>query len=640
MGTPVVALIGNPNSGKTTLFNALTGLNYKVANYPGVTVERKEATIALNSGRAAQLVDLPGVYSLSGISIDEKIATAEVLSAERKPDLLVQVCDATNLERNFYLLSELIDTGIKVILCLTMVDLVEKTGLKIHKELLSRQLGIPVVSIVARKKEGLEELLHTIEQSLQGENLARPFAWRDELVGESAATSDYDPTTHETELRYKWIGKIVRNSTSAGSLNKKSITGKLDRVLTDRIWGTLIFVLIMLGLFQSIFVLADYPMQGLDWIVEQCKQLALQFIPAGQFRSLVTQGIIAGVGSVIVFVPQIGILFCLLAILEDTGYLSRAAFLMDRILRPFGLQGRSFIPLLSSFACAIPGIMSTRTIPSWADRLTTILIAPLMSCSARLPVYTVLIGAFVPNTFLYGVVSLQGLTLLGMYSLGIVGAALVSAILRLVILRGAPAIFVMEMPPYRFPIVRNIIRTVADAVVSFLRSAGTVILAITILLWFLASYPRPTSTSPAESLETGVALSESYAGQLGKLIEPVIAPLGFNWEIGVSVIASFAAREVFVSSLSTVYNLQNNDDSSQNLVELLKQKKANGSFTSATAASLLVFYVFACMCMSTLAVTKRETGGWFWPSIMFFYMTGLAYILSAVTYKTWISLWP
>ena len=682
MGTkvPLIALLGNPNSGKTTLFNALTGLNYKVANYPGVTVERKEATIALPSGLAARLVDLPGVYSLSGLSIDEKIATSEIIGKdEGRPDVVIQVCDATNLERNFYLLSQLLDTGVKIVLCLTMVDLTERIGIKIHKELLSRNLSVSVVEIVARKKLGLDSLLTEIENSLKKDRVSKTFEWistENEFfkvateLGEKSSTPDslsihpllgmrilqegapsnfpslkgavleaqenlrtkqIDPLSFETEERYKWISKVVKSSTSISDHNQASITEKIDRVLTHKIWGTIIFFIIMIGLFQSIFILADYPMQGIEWLMDQAQKLALGFLPPGQFRSLVVQGIIAGVGSVIVFVPQIATLFFLLSVLEDTGYLSRAAFLMDRVLRPVGLQGRSFIPLLSSFACAIPGILSTRTIPSWADRLTTIMIAPLMSCSARLPVYTVLIGAFVPDEKVLGIFSLQGMTLFGMYLLGIFGAAIVSALLRLIFLRGTPAIFVMEMPPYRLPIVRNVARAVIDSVSSFLKSAGTVILAITIILWFLASYPRPENSDAAEELP----LRQSYAGELGHFIEPVIKPLGFNWEIGVSVLASFAAREVFVSSLATVYNLQADDDSSKNLIELLKDKKADGSFTPATAASLLVFYVFACMCMSTLAVAKRETGSWIWTGIMFSYMTGLAYVLAALTYHFW-----
>ena len=684
MGTkvPLIALVGNPNSGKTTLFNSLTGLNYKVANYPGVTVERKAATIALPSGRAAQLVDLPGVYSLAGISIDERIATSEITgtSGRERPDLIIQVCDATNLERNFYLLSQLLDTGIKVLLCLTMVDLTEKVGLKIHKELLSRNLSLSVVEVIARKRIGLEDLLVEAERSLNAEPRHKRFGWIDTeshffkvagKVGEALGGAEndevtllsglralqevsakappslkpllqsaqeelkkvgIDPFSYETQERYRWIAEIVRNSTSRAQNGIKTTSENIDQILTHRIWGTGIFILVMLGLFQSIFFLAEYPMLALEWVIDQANALATDIIPEGPFRSLITEGIITGVGSVIVFVPQIAILFCFLALLEDTGYLSRAAFLMDRLLRPIGLQGRSFIPLLSSFACAIPGILSTRTIPSWADRLTTILIAPLMSCSARLPVYTVIIGAFVPEETAFGGFSLQGLALLGMYFLGIMGAAVVSTILRLVFLRGAPAIFVMEMPPYRLPIGRNVARSVLDAVSSFLKSAGTVILSITVLLWFLASYPR----DPSGELSKQAVLRNSYAGQIGQLIEPVIKPLGFNWEIGVSVLASFAAREVFVSSLATVYNLQEeDDDSSKNLIELLKEKRREGTFSSATAASLLVFYVFACMCMSTLAVCKRETGSWAWAGVMFSYMTILGYTLAALTYHLW-----
>ncbi len=685
MPAPLIALAGNPNSGKTTIFNALTGLNYKVANYPGVTVERKESSIRLPGGSIANLVDLPGIYTLSGLSIDERIATTELVGS-RAPDLVVHVCDSTNLERNFFLLSQLLDCGHNVILALTMVDLARKSGLRIHKELLSRALGIPVVEIYARERQGLAELLSSIESELTHEAAPVRFAWVanapefSRIAGEVGARAQqdlpefasthpiligaqliaeswpaespalreqvakakaelqelgYDPQSFETTERYRWIGETVRRTTAPSQSAEISTARKLDRVLTHKVWGTLIFLVLMAALFQSIFVLAQYPMHLLEQFVGAAGGALRGVMPAGQLRSLLENGVVAGVGSVIIFVPQIAILFCLLALLEDTGYLSRAAFLMDRVLRPFGLQGRSFVPLLSSFACAIPGILSTRTIPARGDRLATILVAPLMACSARLPIYAVLIGAFVPETSALGIFSLQGLVLLALYLFGVVGAVLVSAVLRRTILRGHPALFVMEMPPYRLPIMRNVLRQVFDAVRSFLSSAGTVILAITIILWFLASYPRNGIAGGEQ-----VPVEQSYAGQLGQFIEPAIKPLGFNWEIGVSVIASFAAREVFVSSLSTVYNLQEEDDVVQPLTASLRERHAKGIFTGATAASLLVFYVFACMCMSTLAVTRRETGSWGWAIFMFVYQTALAYVLAFAIYESWRMLFP
>jgi len=675
--TPLIALAGNPNSGKTTLFNSLTGLNFKVANYPGVTVERKEAEIEFPDSSKARIVDLPGIYSLSGLSIDERIATTEILQGieSERPALIIHVCDSTNLERNFFLLTQLIDCGVKVVLALTMGDLAKKSGLAIHKELLSRALGVPVVEVSGREKKGLGELLRVVQLELANETPRKGYLWgsnsqtylavvdelgqsitkgREEFNGLSkrtigslyiqdiwpdttAETSELvkasqdklrangiDPQSYETSERYRFISEIVRNSTSVSSPESKNWTHKIDRFVTHPIFGTGTFLVVMAALFQAIFSLAEYPMNLLESLVSGLGEFVTLRLPESQFRSLLVDGIISGVGSVIVFTPQIGILVLLLALLEDSGYLSRAALVMDRVLRPIGLQGRSFIPLLSSFACAIPGILSTRTIPTFGDRIATIMIAPLMSCSARLPVYTVLIGAFVPETTYLGIFSLKGLALLGMYLLGIMGAAAVSAILRRTALRGSPALFVMEMPPYRTPIARNVLRQLYTAILSFIRSAGTIILAVTVLLWFLASYPKDRAT-----------LRESYAGKIGMLIEPAIMPLGYNWEIGVSIIASFAAREVFISSLSTVYNLETTGDDPRDLISLLKEKKNKGEFTNGSAASLLVFYVFACMCTSTLAVCKRETNSWGWTAFMFFYMTGIAYFAALGTYQVW-----
>ncbi len=675
-----VCLAGNPNCGKTTLFNALTGLNYKVANYPGVTVEKKSGTLQISSLRTTvQLVDLPGIYSLSSTSLDEKIATQYLtgeLPTEPPPDIIVAVVDAANIERNLYLVTQLIDCGIPMIIALNMTDLAEKRGIRVYDELLSRGLDVPVVPLIAKSGSGINELEAALCSILHsGEISKKSFAWLPPdslflekakligtayqkthrsaevtapLIGCSLISDSFsspspeishavteardilngagvDPYTYEATERYHWIQDILKTSCSIQDNASVHLARRIDSLLTHQLWGSLIFVLIMGIIFQSIFMWSQIPMDLIDQSVGWLSETIAALLPEGQIKSLVVDGVIAGVGSVVIFIPQIAVLFFFLGLLEDSGYLSRAAFLMDGLMRRVGLQGRSFIPMLSSFACAIPGIMSTRTIPSWADRLATILVAPLMSCSARLPVYAVLIAAFIPDTYFFGVVSIQGLTLLSMYLLGVVGAGVVAWILKKTLLRREPAFFVMELPPFRRPSLLLVLRDVVDRIKIFLQSAGTVILACSIILWFLASYPQ---TDAGESPD----LRMSYAGQAGVLIEPVIKPLGFNWEMGIGLIASFAAREVFVSSLATIYNIQDDDESSSTLIEALKARAIRGEFSTATALSLMVFYVFACQCMSTLAVTKRETGSWRWVGFMFAYMTGLAYVASLITY--------
>lgn len=679
--TPFVALAGNPNCGKTTLFNALTGLRHKVANYPGVTVEKREGSFELDGFGEIRILDLPGIYSLSALSHDERIAAAVLtgqLPSTPTPDIVVAVIDATNIERNLYLVSQLIDCNVPLVIALNMTDLAEKQGVQIYRELLRKELDVPIVSLVANKGKGIDELSKSLAEMLRRPTPStKRFAWfmgndeyrcQAQALGEAfeklhpatapplfigsgllsetiisrelapqidearKALAGLDSYSFETTQRYAWINNVVRKSCVLTPHTGTTLGEKLDTVITHRIWGTIIFLSVMGFIFQSIFLWAQVPMDLIDRLFASAGTFVGSLLPPGQLRSLVVDGIIAGVGSVIVFVPQIAILFFFLGLLEDSGYLSRAAFLMDRVLRPFGLQGRSFIPLLSSFACAIPGILSSRTIPSWADRLATILVAPLMSCSARLPVYAVLIGAFVPQRWYLGFISLQGLVLLMMYLLGIAGACVVAWALKHSLLRGKPALFVMEMPPFRLPTARVVFGEVYDSVKSFLSNAGTMILACSVVLWFLASYPRPPHTTSGMP-EEKPNVQSSYAGQIGTALEPVIRPLGFNWEIGVGILASFAAREVFVSALSTVYNLQEGEDTSGTLTSVLRQKKNAGTFSTLTAMSLMVFYVFACQCMSTLAVTKRETASLGWTAFMFIYMTLLAYVMSLVVYQ-------
>ena len=639
--TPVVALVGNPNCGKTTLFNTLTGSNYKVANYPGVTVEKKEGKLALPDHRHARLIDLPGTYTISGSTIDEKVVTRFLcgqIQDNRKPDLILAVLDATNIERNLFLVSELIDARYPLVVALNMMDAAEERGIKIYSELLARSLDVPVIPIIARSGRGLEDLKNAVARELVHPAIShKALAWlpSDHKSAETIRQLpqphtpdqlDADTITSIATLRYAWIRAIAARAVRSPEQSLPKLT-RFDSILTSKVWGLPILFVVFGLIFQAIFLWAQLPMELISTSVDSVSAWVGETLPPGLLTSLLAEGIIPGVGNVIVFVPQIAILFLCIGILEDSGYLSRAAFLLDNFMRRVGLQGRAFIPLLSSFACAVPGILSTRTIPSRVDRLTTIMIAPLMSCSARLPVYAVLIAAAIPPTLLAGFISLQGLTLLAMYLLGVVGACCVSWVIHKALKRKESCFFVMEMPPLRRPIPRVVVRNVYDSVVSFLKNATTVILACSIVIWFLASFPKPDPSYEGNPVRV------SYAGQLGAAIEPAIKPLGFNWEIGFSIISSFPAREVFVTALSTVLNVSDDGDEHRGLITRLQEKRTEGSFSNATAISLMIFYVFACQCMSTLAVCRRETGSWGWTVGMFVYMTTLAYGASYCAYQ-------
>lgn len=644
---PYVALVGNPNCGKTTLFNTLTGSSYKVANYPGVTVEKREGSLALSPQISAHLVDLPGTYALSGATLDEQVATKYILGElpdSHAPDLVVAVVDASNLERNLFLVSELIDSGAPLVVALNMMDIAEERGIKIYVELLSRSLDLPVVPIVARSRKGLPDLVAVIERELaHPHHSRRAHAWvpnthprAEHLLARATPHTirslPADDITTIATLRYAWIRQVVSRAV-VQSPHTPRTASTLDAIVTSKVWGLPLLASVFFLVFQSIYLWAQLPMEYISSCVDAVSAWLASVLPAGMLTSLLAEGVVPGVGNVLVFVPQIAILFLCIGLLEDSGYLSRAAFLLDNFMRKVGLQGRAFIPLLSSFACAVPGILSTRTIPTRLDRLTTIMIAPLMSCSARLPVYTVLIAVAIPPTTWGGVVSLQGLVLLSMYLLGIIGACAVAYLMQKLSGRRESCFFVMEMPPLRAPILRVVLRGAYDSVVSFIKNATTVILACSIIIWFLAAYPK---VGPEYQ---GNPVQASYAGKLGTLIEPAIRPLGFNWEIGFSIIASFPAREVFITGLSTVLNVQDDDqESHSSLVNRLQQKRSDGSFSTPTALSLMVFYVFACQCMSTLAVCRRETGSWLWTVGMFTYMTALAYVASLVTYQLGIRL--
>jgi ferrous iron transport protein B len=642
--SPLVTLVGNPNSGKTTLFNALTNSNYKVSNYPGVTVEKREGSLALNKDSKVRLLDLPGTYTLSGLTADEAIVTKALqglIPSCGTPDLVVAVIDSSNLERNLYVISELLDTGIPVIAALTMIDTVEERGERVYTELLSRSLGVPVIPLIARKKQGLSDLKDAVSKALLSrDTLHKPFAWIPSSYPNRAQlelrANPFEPpqddeliTTIAT-MRYTWARDI--SSRVSPISNQASVRhNSLDAILTSKLWGIPILITVFALIFQAIFLWAQAPMEVISGLLDALATETAAILPEGMMTNLLTQGIIPGVGNVLVFVPQIAILSLCIGFLEDSGYLSRATFLLDNAMRKVGLQGRAFIPLLSSFACAVPGIMATRTIPTKIDRLITIMIAPLMSCSARLPIYVLLIGVIIPPVSLGGVLSLQGLVLLSLYVLGAFAAACISYIFKKTLHRKESCFFVMEMPPLRLPTARVVLRNAYDAVSSFIKSATTIILACSVIVWFLATYPQPSS------IDTDNPVKTTYAGKIGTALEPLIRPLGFNWEIGFGILSSFPAREVFITGFSTVLNVQD-DEKHSTLQEHLRQRRTQGDFSTATGLSLLIFYVFSCQCMSTLAVCRRETGSWTWTFGMFGYMTALAYCASLITYQVAVRL--
>ena len=652
----LIALAGNPNAGKTTLFNALTGLKQKVANYPGVTVERKEGIWKLGED-AARLIDLPGLYSLDVTSIDEQIAH-DVLTGKignlPKPDVVIAVVDATNLERNLYLVTQLLEYNIPVVIALTMVDLAEKQSLEIDTDKLSALLQIPVVAVKAVQKQGVAELAEkTLKAAKNHQISGLPWLSKAEFVETGTeedihlSLSDDASANRKIFARYNFISEVYQESVKAVETTERGVSEKIDAVLTHKFFGLVILVAILLLVFQTIFSWAELPMNLLESGFGALGEFVKAQMPEGVLTDLIVDGIIAGVGGVLVFLPQILLLFLFISILEDTGYMSRAAFLLDKIMSKFGLHGKAFLPLMSSFACAIPGIMAARTIENPKDRLATILIAPFMSCSARLPVYTLMIATFFAGQTVFGFVSLAAVLMLAMYSLGIVVAIIVAFILKRTLLKSPTPPFVMELPPYRLPNLRNVFQNMFLRAGLFLKRAGTVILAISIILWALTYFPRQQVQAPSPTEITtnneqpttneGTQIQNSYAGKLGHFIEPVIAPLGFDWKIGVALIASFAAREVLVSTLSIIYNVGKDADAeSETLTQAIRDaKKDDGStvWTPLTALTLMVFFVLAMQCMSTVAIVRRETNSWAWTLFMVGYMTGLAYLASFITYQ-------
>lgn len=701
-----IALVGNPNSGKSSLFNVLTGLNQKVGNFPGVTVDKKTGTTSISPELSATIIDLPGTYSLYPRREDEWVAYRVLMQQDKQvsaPEMVVLVADASNLKRNLLFASQIIDLKLPVVIGLSMMDLAKSKGIKIDVPELERELGVPVIPINPRKNKGMPQLKKAIEQTAQQlyKTPVRDFINNEGLAAEAVGSvkelipgmSDYKAIhyliNHESfsldnqlqekieaievknqfnhtktqaeEIlqRYQRIGNIMKQAvTEPSPLERSLLTEKIDDILLHRRWGYLILLAVLFLLFQSVFWLAGYPM---DWIDQGFSALTGwmgSWMPATWWSDLIINGLLAGIGGIVIFIPQIMILFGLITLLEDTGYMARISFLTDKLMRKVGLNGKSVMPMISGFACAVPAIMSARNIENKKERLLTILVTPLMSCSARLPVYTILIALVIPGKLYFGFLSLQGLVMMGLYLLGLVMALVVSWVAKWFINIKEKSFFILELPTYRAPRWKNALVTMVSKAKIFVFEAGRVILVISLILWALSSYGPGDKMAAVENeyatlidqhqadsvkvaelhqQKSSALLANSYAGILGHAIEPAIRPLGFDWKIGIALITSFAAREAFVGTMATLYSVEGGDEADQaTLAEKLNAaKRPDGSkvYTLATGLSLMVFYVFAMQCMSTLAIVKRETKSWKWPLIQLAYMTGLAYFMSLLFFQ-------
>ena len=606
-----VALVGNPNTGKTALFNALTGGRQKVANYAGVTVERKEGHLTTASGRALSILDLPGTYSLRARSPDEVVTRDAVLgrlAGEIEPDVVIAVADATNLRLVLRLILELKAVGRPMVLALNMYDIAQRQGLRIDIEGLQRELGCPIVTTVATRKRGIDDLTAQIEGLIASGALSTDNTWR-----EPSASEIRDAHRNAQRILKAYVRPPERPDT---------LTGRIDAVLLHPVAGLAILLSLLFLMFQAVFTWAAPLMDGIDAGFTWLSVMVGQWLPNGLIKDFIADGVIAGVGSVLVFLPQILILFFFIILLEDFGYMARAAFLMDKIMGGAGLHGRAFIPLLSSFACAIPGIMAARVIDQKRDRITTILVAPLMTCSARIPVYTLIISAFIPDRLVGPGLNLQGLVMFGLYATGILSALAVSFLIRKVFWRGAVEPFLMELPTFKLPSAESVARNLWLRAQIFLSRAGRIILPLMVLVWFLSTFPGP----PAGA--AGPAIDYSFAGLIGHAIQPLFAPIGFNWQMVVALIPGFAAREVAVAALGTVYAVANVDANVGALGARLAEQ-----WSLATGLAFLAWYVFAPQCAATLAVVKRETNSWVWAGVMLVYMTALAYLASFLVYQ-------
>jgi ferrous iron transport protein B len=706
-----IALVGNPNSGKSTLFNILTGLNQKIANFPGVTVEKKTGFCALRNpvtqeGIDAEIIDLPGTYSLYPKSPDERIPFQALCDPanEAHPDLTIVIADASNLKRSLFLCTQVIDLGHPALLVLNMMDLVKARGQRIDVGKLSQQLGIRVVPVNARKKEGIEELkdiiaggphnpsrsiinvyplapalLDQIKSSIRINNdyiafqlanniehieMLRMQGFSKDILRNVLAYHKFESKklqAQETLERYTHIGQIVEACIIQDNKPRISLTDKLDRLLTHRILGFVFFLLVMFLMFQAVFSWSEYPMQLVEEMFLLISGKVQAALPEGWLSDLLVNGILAGLSGIVVFVPQIALLFTFIAILEDSGYMARVSFIMDKMMRKFGLNGKSVIPLISGVACAVPAIMSTRTIQNWKERILTIMVTPLMSCSARIPVYALLISLVIPDKAVFGIFNLQGLMLMGLYLLGAFTAIASAWILKFFVKGRERSYFIMEMPLYRMPRWNNIALSIVDRVKVFLFDAGKVIIAISIVLWVLSSYgpgssfeeiekkygklaelspagqPQDSTVAELSSRIQSEKLSASYAGRIGKWMEPAIEPLGFDWKIGIALVTSFAAREVFVGTMATIYSAGADDTNTSSVREKMRQDRhpETGApvYTMATGVSLMLFYAFAMQCMSTISIVYRETKNFKWPFLQLLYMSALAYFASLLAYQ-------
>jgi len=695
-----VALIGNPNTGKTSVFNALTGLNQKVGNYPGITVDKKEGTCKLNDGTKAHILDLPGTYSLNASSLDENVVIELLLNRNDKnfPDVAVVVTDVENLKRNLLLFTQIKDLEIPTVLAINMSDRMAYKGISLDIPYLETQLETKIALISTRKNNGISELKELItnyeslstkpclnastidpeyfnnlkkafpEQLLyklwlvitQDVNFGKTERKTIEAVANFKTKSDADLKRlqqKETIKRYQFINNTLKKGQTIDLANAKDLRIKLDRILTHKVWGYVIFFFILLLMFQAVYDWATYPADLIDLGFSNLADWVKNTLPAGAFTNLLAEGVIAGIGGIMVFIPPIAFLFLFIAILEESGYMSRVVFLMDRIMRRFGLSGKSVVPLISGNACAIPAVMAARNIESWKERLITILVTPFTTCSARLPVYVIIIALVIPEGTFLGL-SYQALTLMSLYALGFLTAVFAAFILNKILKIKSKSYFVIEMPSYKMPLLKNVGLTVLEKTKTFVFEAGKIILAISIVLWFLASYGPGEQFNNAEAIVTEAhpnlledelndlvaehKLEHSYIGIIGKGIEPVIQPLGYDWKIGIGLITSFAAREVFVGTLATIYSIgsANDIENEDEAISTIKNRMAEEThsdgtkvFTLASGISLLLFYAFAMQCMSTLAIVKRETNSWKWPMLQLVFMSGFAYIVALIAFQ-------